>query len=190
MDRRPDKMRLSAFLTQTGQHPGAWRHPNVPADGHVDIAHCVENARIAERGLFDMILLADNAGVCERDVITRGRSGRIVHFEPITLLSALAMVTMRIGLVATATTIFNEPYNVARKFGSLDHISNGRAGWNLVTSANPAEALNFGHDAHAPPTSCIVSITPDGRSSSATATASTPASILRRRWLGRQLDRV
>ena len=148
MRTRDDMMRLGAFLTATGQHPGAWRHPNVAANGGVSLAHYRQAVAIAERGLFDLMFLADNAGLWDRDIGTRGRSARVSYFEPVTLLSALASITERIGLVATMTTTFNEPFNVARKYASLDHLSGGRAGWNLVTSANQAEALNFGYDEH------------------------------------------
>jgi len=148
MVKRNEMIRLGAFLTATGQHVAAWRHPDVLADGGTNLQHYIENVRIAERGKFDMMFLADNAGIWQRDLDTEGRSPRAGYFEPITLLSALAATTSHIGLVATMTTTFNEPYNVARKYASLDHLSGGRAGWNLVTSANEAEAWNFGFDAH------------------------------------------
>lgn len=144
------QMRLGAFLTATGQHPAAWRHPRVMADGGDNIAHYLEAVRIAEDAGFDMMFLADNAGLWDRDLDAGGYSSRVSHFEPITLLSAMAAVTSRIGLVGTMTTSFNEPYNVARKYASLDLLSSGRAGWNLVTSANHAEALNFNLDEHLP----------------------------------------
>ncbi len=141
-------IKLGAFLTATGQHIAAWRHPDVKEDGGVNLQEYIRIVKVAERGKFDMMFLADNAGVWERDIDSDGRSSRAAYFEPITLLSALASVTENIGLVATATTTFNEPYNVARKYASLDHLSGGRAGWNLVTSANEAEAYNFGFDVH------------------------------------------
>nr|WP_234811280.1 LLM class flavin-dependent oxidoreductase [Xaviernesmea oryzae] len=141
-------IKLGAFLTATGQHIAAWRHPDVKEDGGVNLQEYIRIVKVAERGKFDMMFLADNAGVWERDIDSDGRSSRAAYFEPITLLSALASVTENIGLVATATATFNEPYNVARKYASLDHLSGGRAGWNLVTSANEAEAYNFGFDVH------------------------------------------
>ena len=150
MATRNEKIRLGAFLTATGQHVAAWRHPDVLANGGTNFPHYVENVRLAERGKFDMMFLADNAGVWQRDLDSGGRSSRASYFEPITLLSALAAMTSHIGLVATMTTTFNEPFNVARKYASLDHLSGGRAGWNLVTSANEAEAWNFGFDEHMP----------------------------------------
>jgi len=144
------QMRLGAFLTHTGQHIAAWRHPEVKPDGGMNLEEYIRIVKIAERGLFDMMFLADNAGIWQRDLDSEGGSSRASYFEPITLLSALAAVTEKIGLVATATTTFNEPYNVARKYASLDHLSHGRAGWNLVTSANEAEAYNFNFDHHMP----------------------------------------
>ena len=148
MLKRTDKIRLGAFLTATGQHIAAWRRPNVLADGGVNLREYIRIVQLAERGKFDMMFLADNAGVWDRDLHSEGRSSRAAYFEPITLLSALSGFTKQIGLVATATTTFNEPYNIARKYASLDHLSGGRAGWNLVTSANEAEAYNFGFDEH------------------------------------------
>lgn len=144
------RMRMGAFLTHTGQHIAAWRHPDVAPDCGTNLNEFIRIVKEAERGLFDMMFLADNAGIWARDMDCDGRSSRAGYFEPITLLSALAAVTKRIGFVATATTTFNEPYNVARKYASLDHISHGRAGWNLVTSANEAEAFNFNFDQHMP----------------------------------------
>ena len=139
------KMRLAAYFNPTGHHVASWRHPRAHKEAHIDIGHYVEIAQSAERAKFDMIFLAD--GVATRDVHIDAQSRSvqfIAHFEPITLLSALAMATRRIGLVATASTTYNEPYHVARKFASLDWISHGRAGWNLVTSVQQAEARNFG----------------------------------------------
>jgi FMN-dependent oxidoreductase (nitrilotriacetate monooxygenase family) len=148
MSRRGEKLRLGAFLMATGHHVAAWRHPRAQADAGVSLRHYAALARTAERAGFDMIFLADSAAVWDAPPEALSRMARADHFEPLTLLSALAAVTERIGLVATVTTTYNEPYHVARKFASLDHISNGRAGWNLVTSGNPDEALNFGRDAH------------------------------------------
>ena len=130
-------MKLGAFFMETGHHVTSWRHPEAQADAGVNFAHYVEIARTAERAKFDMIFFADSARVRTGHVDAISRSAQyIAHFEPITLLSALATVTERIGLVATASTSYNEPYHIARKFASLDFISNGRAGWNIVTSAS------------------------------------------------------
>jgi alkanesulfonate monooxygenase len=145
-------MKLGAFIYPTGHHVAAWRHPDSQADGGVNFPHYIELARTAERGLFDMMFLADVlSGVTRHgeSELTAARGSHFGHFEPITLLSALAAVTSNLGLVATMTTTYNEPYHVARHFASLDLISGGRAGWNLVTSANLDEALNFSRPAHA-----------------------------------------
>ena len=148
----PDrKMRLAAYFNPTGHHVASWRHPRADADAHVNIKHYVEIAQTAERAKFDLIFLADGVATRQADIEAQSRSVQfIANFEPMTLLSALAMVTEKIGLIATMSTSYNEPYNVARKFASLDHISGGRSGWNLVTSGQTAEALNFGRTAPVP----------------------------------------
>lgn len=129
-------------------HIAAWRHPDSPPKAEMDLDNYIRVAQAAERGKFDMAFLADGIGVRAMDHPARHMVAHdIVNFEPLTLLGALSMVTSRIGLIATASTTYNEPYHVARKFASLDHISKGRAGWNLVTSWSEAEALNFGRDA-------------------------------------------
>ena len=139
------KMRLAAYYNPTGHHVASWRHPRAQADASTNIKHYVEIARTAERAKFDMLFLADGNATREADIEAISRSVQfIAHFEPLTLLSALAMVTEKIGLVATASTSFNAPYHIARKFASLDWISGGRAGWNVVTSGQRAEARNFG----------------------------------------------
>jgi alkanesulfonate monooxygenase len=141
------KMRLAAYFNPTGHHVASWRHPRAQIDAHINMRHYVEIARTAERAKFDMIFLADGVAMREAHMEALSRSVQFVaHFEPLTLLSALAMVTERIGLVATASTTYNEPYHVARKFASLDTISGGRAGWNVVTSVQIGEAHNFGRD--------------------------------------------
>jgi N-acetyl-S-(2-succino)cysteine monooxygenase len=145
---RQGMMRLGAFMTSPGQNSFAWCHPDVSADFGVNIQEYASALRIAERGKFDMMFLADNQGVWDREIASDGTAGTIAHFEPITLLSALAVLTRHIGLVATSSTSFNYPWHIARQFASLDHISHGRAGWNVVTSANEAEAYNFGLDQH------------------------------------------
>jgi FMN-dependent oxidoreductase (nitrilotriacetate monooxygenase family) len=143
------QMRLGAFFNPTGHHVASWRHPDAQADAGINFQHYVEITQTAERAKFDLVFLADN--VCVRDAKTEAlsRSAQyIANFEPLTLLAALSAVTSRIGLVATASTSYNEPFHVARKFASLDHLSGGRAGWNLVTSGMAAEAHNFNRDAH------------------------------------------
>jgi N-acetyl-S-(2-succino)cysteine monooxygenase len=145
-------MRLAMFL-YPGIHFGAWRLPDAIPEIDIGIKHYVEAARLAEAGKFDAIFFEDQATVPRSNNLLKGDtyggvSPRAIHFEPSTLLPALAMTTKHLGLVATASTTFNEPYNIARRFASLDHISGGRAGWNLVTSFNENEAQNFGLDMH------------------------------------------
>ncbi|WP_336082234.1 LLM class flavin-dependent oxidoreductase [Nocardia sp. SSK8] len=133
---------LNAFLMGVGHHEAAWRHPRTEEHRVLDVRHFQEVARIAERGKLDSVFFADTLAVgprVERNALT--------VFEPVTLLAAIAAVTERIGLIATASTSYNEPFNLARKFASLDHISGGRAGWNIVTSGSVDEAYNFGLDA-------------------------------------------
>lgn len=133
---------LNAFLMGVGHHEAAWRHPRTDAHRVLDVRHFQEVTRIAERGKLDSVFFADTLAVGPR--IERNT---LAVFEPVTLLSAIAAVTERIGLIATASTSYNEPFNLARKFASLDHISGGRAGWNIVTSGTVDEAYNFGLDA-------------------------------------------
>jgi FMN-dependent oxidoreductase (nitrilotriacetate monooxygenase family) len=144
-------MHLGMSIRGLGYHPAAWRHPDVPADGTLKFEHYRRSALAAERGKCDLLFFADGIGIRERDV-PRGslaRSGyEIVEMEPMTLLPALAVVTERIGLVTTASTTYNEPFHIARKFATLDLISNGRAGWNVVTSWSEAEAKNFNREQH------------------------------------------
>ena len=142
-------MRLGAFMVHGGHHFAAWRHPRTPDATEISLGHFVEIAKIAERGLFDMVFLADSTAPWgPSDLESLRRTSSATFFEPVTLLAALAAVTKNIGLVSTSTTTYDEPYLVARKFASLDHLSGGRAGWNLVTSQNEREAYNFGRDAH------------------------------------------
>ena len=139
---------LGAFLMQTGHHIAGWRHPDAQADAGSNFRHYVELARKAEAAKFDAVFLADSVGVRSTHLPSLARTARADHFEPLTLLAALAAMTERIGLIATVSTSFNEPFNVARKFASLDQISGGRAGWNLVTSSGGAEARNFNRESH------------------------------------------
>lgn len=143
------QMRLGAFFNPTGHHVASWRHPRAQADAGINFQHYLDITRTAERGKFDMIFLADNLGVRQAHIEALSRSAQyIANFEPISLLSALATHTSHIGLVATASTSYNEPFHVARKFASLDHLSSGRAGWNLVTSGQENEARNFNREKH------------------------------------------
>jgi alkanesulfonate monooxygenase len=127
----------------------AWLHPGAQIDAGTNFEHYVEITRTAEAAKFDIVFIADAAATRDGDPEVLSRWPQyMAFFEPPMLMAALAAVTSRIGLVATATTSYNEPYNVARRFASLDHISHGRAGWNVVTSSNVSEAYNFGRDAH------------------------------------------
>ena len=144
-----EQMRLGVFFNPTGHHVASWRHPEARNDAGINFQHYTEIAQTAERGKFDMIFLADSVSVRRASMEALSRSAQyIANFEPLTLLSALSVVTNHIGLAATASTSYNEPYHVARKFASLDHLSGGRAAWNLVTSTQDAEAQNFGRTSH------------------------------------------
>jgi len=149
---RQDQLKLGAFLYPTGHHVAAWRHPQAQADAGVNFAHYKQLAQTAERGKFDLLFMADSVGTRgapdEQESLSRTATRYVAQFEPISLLSGLAAVTEHVGLVATASTTYNEPYHIARKFASLDHISGSRAAWNLVTSSNAEEAHNFGRDSH------------------------------------------
>ncbi len=151
MSTKKGQIKLGAFLQNTGHHVASWRHPDVPLDSSLDFGFYKRLAQTAERAKFDLVFLADgNAVWGDRgqggEVLKR--SGKLVRFEPLTLLSALSTVTEHVGLVATASTTYNEPYHIARKFASLDYLSGGRAGWNIVTSSQDAEAKNFSRDHH------------------------------------------
>ncbi|MFF1605365.1 LLM class flavin-dependent oxidoreductase [Streptomyces mirabilis] len=136
------RLHLNAFLMNTGHHEASWRLPESDPYAHVELAHYVELARIAERGTFDSLFLADGPQLWSN--LAQRPAGAL---EPLTLLTALATATEHIGLIATASTSYNSPYNLARKFASLDIISGGRAGWNIVTTAGAEAARNFGLDA-------------------------------------------
>ncbi|MBB5953910.1 FMN-dependent oxidoreductase (nitrilotriacetate monooxygenase family) [Saccharothrix tamanrassetensis] len=135
------QLHLNAFLMGVGHHEAAWRHPRTDPGLVADVGHFQRLAAIAERGAFDSVFLAD--GVQLWGDVRHSVAGA---FEPLTLLTALACVTDHIGLIATASTGFTEPYNLARWFSSLDHISGGRAGWNIVTTAGDRSAQNFNLD--------------------------------------------
>lgn len=143
------RIHLGVLINGTGFHIAGWRHPSVKPDRSLDIRYYADLAQIAERGKFDVLFLADGAAVnYASNLEATKRIAPPHHLEPFTLLSALAVLTSRIGLVGSVSTTYNEPYHVARRFASLDHISNGRAAWNIVTSDNPREALNFSRSEH------------------------------------------
>ncbi|MBB3657822.1 alkanesulfonate monooxygenase [Rhizobium sp. BK650] len=145
---RSRQLRLGAFMRPVSLHTGAWRYPGSYPDANFNFAHLKSFAQKLEAAKFDAFFMADHLAVLNMPVEALKRSHTVTSFEPFTLLSALAAVTERIGLAATASTTFDEPYHVARRFASLDHISNGRAAWNIVTTSNPDAALNFGLDEH------------------------------------------
>src|ERR1700742_981721 len=133
------KMHINLFIQSRGHHEASWRHPGASRLPLTDIQYTVEMTQKAEAGLFDSIFLADVLGLWN-DVQTTPFN----WLAPITTLAALAMATKRIGLIATASTTYSEAYNLARQFSSLDHISRGRIGWNIVTTWSPQAGGNFG----------------------------------------------
>ncbi|KQY56923.1 MULTISPECIES: LLM class flavin-dependent oxidoreductase [unclassified Nocardioides] len=135
------QLHLNAFLMSTGHHEASWRLPESDPTSNTDIAHFQRLAQIAERGKLDSIFFADSPVLWGQ--VGRRPSGTL---EPTVLLTAIAAATERIGLIATASTTYNDPYNLARRFASVDHASGGRAGWNVVTTAGPEAAKNFGLD--------------------------------------------
>jgi len=139
------KMHLGLFILGTGSHVAGWRYPGA-ADSFQDFAAIQEIGRTAERGKFDLIFMGDNLYAD-----ASAHPSYTLRLEPLTMLAALATSTSHVGLGATVSTTYSDPFSVARVFASLDHISNGRAAWNAVTTANPATAANFGttHPDHA-----------------------------------------
>ncbi|MBS0877736.1 MULTISPECIES: LLM class flavin-dependent oxidoreductase [unclassified Tatumella] len=142
---RNEQLSLGAFIHPAGHHVAAWRHPQVAPDP-LDIQQYIQIAKTAERACFDMLFFSDSLAVF--DSVEAHKMARSNYFEPVTLLASLAAVTQHIGLIATATTSYNQPYHIARQFASLDHLSGGRAGWNLVTSDAANEAANFNRHQH------------------------------------------
>src|SRR5215469_728397 len=142
------QLRLGAFMRPVSIHTAAWRYPGTFPDANFNFQHLKRFAQKLEHGKFDAFFMADHLAVLNMPMEALKRSATVTSFDPLVLLPALAVVTERLGLIATASTTYNEPYHIARKFASLDHISGGRSGWNLVTSGNPHEAMNFGLDEH------------------------------------------
>jgi len=140
------KLHLGAFMRPISIHTGAWRYPGAAPDANFNFPLLRRFAQRLEAAKFDAFFMADHLAVLNMPVAALKRSHTVTSFEPFTLLSALAGATERIGLIATASTTFDEPFHIARRFASLDHLSGGRAGWNIVTTANPDAALNFGYD--------------------------------------------
>lgn len=148
MGQQTRQMALGAMMYfPAGEHISSWRHPEANASGVMDFQYYKQIVQTAERGKFDMFFYADELYVWDRfeSGVTESNS---IRPEPFTLLSALAAVTERIGLAATVSTTYNEPYHIARKLATLDHLSGGRAGWNIVTSQTDEEARNFNREKH------------------------------------------
>jgi len=142
------QLHLGAFMRPASIHTGAWRYPGAWPDMNFNFAHMKRCIQALERAKFDAFFMADHMAVLNTPLEALKRSHTVTSFEPFTLLSALSQVTEHIGLVATGSTTFDAPFHIARRFASLDHISGGRAGWNIVTTSNPDAALNFGLDEH------------------------------------------
>ena len=142
------QLKLGAFMRPASIHTGAWRYPGAYPDANFNLAHLKSFARKLEAARFDAFFMADHLAVLNMPLEALKRSHTVTSFEPFTLLSALSSITEHIGLIATASTTFDQPFHVARRFASLDHLSGGRAGWNIVTTSNPDAALNFGLEEH------------------------------------------
>jgi FMN-dependent oxidoreductase (nitrilotriacetate monooxygenase family) len=142
------QLKLGAFMRPVSIHTGAWRYPGAYRDANFNFTHLKRFAQQLEAARFDAFFMADHLALLNMPMEALKRSHTATSFEPFTLLSALSQVTERIGLVATASTTFDQPFHIARRFASLDHLSNGRSGWNIVTTSNPDAALNFGMDDH------------------------------------------
>jgi len=148
MSQPSGEMKLGMFYWPCGHHIAAWRHPDgVPASGS-NLAHIIEIAKLAERGLFDMFFMADSVSFWRGELDAMSHDSYGTWIEPFTLMAALAQHTKHLGVVCTATTTYDHPFSLARRFASLDLVSGGRAGWNLVTSGNRSEADSFGLPEH------------------------------------------
>ena len=144
------RMKFAVFMHgDSNYHSAGWRHPQAYADGGLNFKRWIEFAQTMERGKLDMLFIADTIGMPMTDSIeTLGRTSLVDKFEPLTVLAALSPVTEHIGLVATCATTYNQPYNVARMLASIDHLSAGRCGWNLVTGGVRDDALHFNLETH------------------------------------------
>jgi FMN-dependent oxidoreductase (nitrilotriacetate monooxygenase family) len=142
------QLHLTAFMRPVSLHTGAWRYPGSYPDANFNLKHLKSFIQKLESAKFDAFFMADHLAVLNMPVEALKRSHTVTSFEPFTLLSALSQVTEKIGLAATASTTYDEPYHIARRFASLDHLSNGRAAWNIVTTGNPESAKNFSLDEH------------------------------------------
>src|SRR6202142_4736102 len=134
---RSRQLRLAAFMRPVSLHTAAWRYPGAFPDANFNFAHIKRFAQTLERGRIDAFFMADHLAVLNMPINALKRSHTVTSFEPFTLLSALAGATEHIGLIATGSTTFDEPYHVARRFASLDHISGGRARWENAPPPHP-----------------------------------------------------
>lgn len=148
MTSQPAQMKLGLFIRPAGNHIASWRHPDSHADAGANFQRFIEMAKTAERGLLDMLFSADTQSAWTAEGDGMQRQHYVAWLEPICLMSALSGYTSKIGLACTQTTTYDEPYSLARRFATLDHISGGRAAWNVITSGNPTEAQNFGREVH------------------------------------------
>ena len=142
------QIKLGMFYWPCGHHIAAWRHPDSVANSGANLQHIIELAQLAERGLFDMFFMADSVSFWRGGLEAMTHDSYGTWIEPFTLMGALAQHTKHLGVVCTATTTYDQPFSLARRFASLDLVSGGRAGWNLVTSGNKAEADSFGLAEH------------------------------------------
>lgn len=142
------QLHLTAFMRPVSLHTGAWRYPGSYPDANFNLKHLKYFIQELEAAKFDAFFMADHLAVLNMPIEALKRSHTVTSFEPFTLLSALSQVTEKIGLAATASTTYDEPYHIARRFASLDHLSGGRAAWNIVTTGNPESSKNFGLDEH------------------------------------------
>ncbi len=140
------RLHFNAFMRPSSIHAGAWRYPGAYKEANFSLPHHIQFIKKLEAAKFDAYFMADHMAVLNMSIDALKRSHTTTSFEPFTLLSALSQHTSNIGLVATGSTTFDAPYHIARRFASLDHLSNGRAGWNIVTTSNPDAAKNFGMD--------------------------------------------
>ena len=141
------QMSIGLFVVNTGHHAASWRDPDTAPDPTVPFRNVLALAKLAERGLFDTVFLADSAATPDSSKVVLGRTDRATFIEPSTMAAALAVSTEKIGIVITQNTTYDQPYHVARRVLSLDHLSGGRIGCNLVTGVSESEARNFNHAA-------------------------------------------
>ncbi len=141
------KLNLGILVDPHGNHPAAWLHHEAVLGAEIDARYYLQLAQKAEQGLFDFLFIADSPGLRQGNIQAFKRwPVYMAQFEPVTVLSALSMVTERLGLAATVSTSYFEPFNLARQFASLDHLSGGRSAWNVVTTTNPSAGKNFGRE--------------------------------------------